>query len=474
MKQRFVTLNYEEKLLNILPSMPRCQLMLQDIQQSHLSTDRFRSHFLQQMVESSAWESISEEWTDEAIDMIMRPGRLTIYSLTATVWPNFLLQPLKFTSLQLPYPLQLMKDTYQQYFVSNSKANQKWLDSTTTNNSEFNAGMMKGEFPVGYEITGSEENGNKINGRYFMSGEIKQGYPIYIMEENYKGKTNRSLLEFSTKSNSWQIKKAVDQGKNTGWAFCKLSPAIQDVSIFKYKKLRLTEEQMEWFVWKKSQKEWIRMAIVVKEIYDNEMDAQRDIFSQSRVLESCFSNNKRESFWMEANPLYLLPPKEEPQKALRQLIWCHAVGSVLLQCHFSNTDSCFLRVNEPQAALLMQFNNTDCVNDDSQLDILTKSPILTYNQLFQALRVSDEELQAILRSLVDSDNPILDINSNSDNSIHIEGWPGYISLKSTDSFKLSVAFRSKLLGDFQETHPIMCSSIDFEYQINASIEIFID
>ena len=173
---------------------------------------------------------------------------------------------------------------------------------------------------------------------------------------------------------------------------------------------------------------------------------------------------------MEANPLYLLPPKEEPQKALRQLIWCHAVGSVLLQCHFSNTDSCFLRVNEPQAALLMQFNNTDCVNDDSQLDILTKSPILTYNQLFQALRVSDEELQAILRSLVDSDNPILDINSNSDNSIHIEGWSGYISLKPTDSFKLSVAFRSKLLGGFQETHPIMCSSIDFEYQINASTE----
>eukprot|EP01031_Cornospumella_fuschlensis_P033700 gene33700-40768_t len=152
LKGRYLTLNMEKKILNLLPAMSKGELMIHDVAQSLKLTDLFRSFFLKKVDYGGLLVP------NETIDLVLLPNRLAINVLTASLWPSSLLAPLSFSSLSLPGAMHTIKQQFIAFYSSqDSSVNNAWSFAQPR--------------PVCLEISGSTENSRRINGIFEPTDE---------------------------------------------------------------------------------------------------------------------------------------------------------------------------------------------------------------------------------------------------------------------------------------------------------------
>eukprot|EP00981_Chlorochromonas_danica_P000629 scaffold143_cov173-Ochromonas_danica.AAC.5 len=406
LKNRYLTLNTERQILTLLPTVAKGEMMIHDIEQSLCSTEKFRSYFLRKV------DHLQLQVEDKVMDLVLMPNRLIVNVLTASLWPSSVLAPLSFSSLNLPQGMDVIKREFISFY------NNSFYDTKSTNN----VWSIIQPWQKCLEISGCEENAGRINGIFEPTSERKDGWPIFEM----KGNSN-CILEFFAKTNTWQLKKRGDKGKNAGWAYCKVpgncSPAGKEIT---------------WYVWKKAIKKWIIQPIQVTE--------------RSFASNADFMNDR------------------DHNKSLKRLVWCHNAGTVVLEAIWPDNSVAYLRLSEPQAALLMLFNISEgCQlerdNDDHAID----NQCLSYGDMISKLNVTHSELMSLLRSLASPSVPILEfidhkpgqlsnssLFNNEQNDVLPETFSPY------HRFRLSSAFKSCALSGREESSPIIPPMTDVD------------
>ncbi|RYH32039.1 hypothetical protein EON65_01405 [archaeon] len=390
LKGRYLTLSMERKILNLLPAMSKGELMIHDVAQSMKLTDLFRSYFLKKVDYDGLLVS------NETIDLVLLPNRLTVNVLTASLWPSSLLAPLSFSSLCLPGAMNTIKQQFISFYNNqDSSVNNAWS-------------LVQPKFKC-LEISGSAENSHRINGTYEPTSERRDGWPIYVMQGAGYG-----ILEYFAKTSTWQLKKVSDKGKNAGWAYCKVpsnsSPAGKDVT---------------WYVWKKNIKRWIIQPITVVE---------RAVSSTDSLL-----------------------TEGAQRKSTKRIVWCHSAGTVLMKMCWPDETECFLRLSEPQAALLLLYNVSEGCAIQPSDDHLLDDHVVSYGDMISKLNLTHSELVLLLRSLTTARCPLLQFFAVGEESDTIPD-----NFAPHHLFKLSTQLKSAALGGRDENDPIVvpCSDTD--------------
>jgi hypothetical protein len=352
-KCRAVSHILEKNLIRELPSVSKGDLMLHDVFQSMKYTSDMRSHFLNRMDRNNV------EFSDAIVRLVLQEKNFSLNVLTASVWPSFLVSPMQYANLRLSEEMQTIKNEFFQ-----------WISSTKSTLPTSQPGMTAGDqssrhIHRGFHVRGSIENANRINGIYYPTSEMKDGWPIYEMKSN-----STSILEYSSSASSWQIKRKSDQGNNAGLAYCKVPRDCSPVGSGR-----------TWFVWKKELKQWLVDSIEVME-YDEPASSL-----SHRVENSIFISSV-------ASVSSTCP--------LKRFVWCHGAGTVTITAHLMlesssiSPESCVLTMSEPQAVVLLLFNKSS-----------TLAQGLLVGEIRKLINISGNELDALLFSLTSLEFPIL-------------------------------------------------------------------
>lgn len=434
-------MSIEKKLLQSLPHMPKCNLMISDIERSKLTMEKFRSFIIQKV------DAGNSTLSGSSINIVLFDKCLSINILTATLWPTFLLEPLRFANIRMPSVLADIKREFLQH--------QEFENRHTAIKEKVSPNITKKI--IGYKIDGSEENQARINGKYYASMEVKDGWPVYEMEGNLN-----SILEYSIRTHSWQIKKRSDKGKNTGWAYLKTSVSCSPRGPQPDNMISSEDPgpSCSWLVWKKSIKKWVVQPIVVTEIFApfDELD-----IANSLVENQTASQNRN---WLEAFPLFGDDTKEKSSaewKGAQRIIWCHAAGVITLECFFPDGFRCFIQLSEPQASLLLLFSGDQEVlyvgNAETDLsDICVTSPCISYPQIKESLNLNDHETDILITSLLSEAMPILEDCSQ-------------CTATKYRQYRLSTAFRSKALGGYTIFNPILAANSSAEGSLHSEYQL---
>ena len=366
--------------------MSKSELMIKDIERTAEVMYQFRTYLVHRI------DFVDLIIPDDITELALSNDSLRINILTMNMWPSFWILPNAYSSLVLPLGLDIIKSEFIHFFHFHYFSDKKSMEIWDISNDEHKC----------FHIHGSTENQARINGIFEPTSETCDGWPVYAMRGN-----SNSILEFSGKTSSWQIKKKSDKGKNTGWAYCKASAMVSPENLDK-----------QWFVWKKAAKKWIPQPIKVSALLNHFSNIESKDIS---ISEDSYRN---------------------PADAPRKLLWCHCAGTVTLQAHISGLSSQYLIATEPQAAVLLSFNG----------DATTH---LSYENLKKSLNLNDEYMSETLTSLTTADAPILAYSSENKN---LTG--GKLSFFSAeDYFSLSPSFLAGVIGGLSMDSPIVLSSI---------------
>ena len=400
LRNRYISLSTERHVLSLLPSMTKSELMIKDIERTVEVMHQFREYIVHRIDFMDLF--ISPDITTLALSK----DSLRINVLTASMWPSFWILPGACSSLILPLGLDIIKSEFIQFFHFHYFLDKKSMDLWNISN----------EGQKCFQVHGSVENQARINGIFEPTSEVCDGRPVYAMRGN-----SNSILEFSGKTSSWQIKKRSDKGKNTGWAYCKANAMLCPDNLDK-----------QWFVWKKSIKKWLPQPIKVTALM-NPISYQT-----TGIIEGSSNRNS--------------------MGAVRKLIWCHCAGTITLQAHLAGDISPFLLTTESQAAVLLLFNQSSCdldqisTSEDGRLS-------LTYDFLKKSLNLSDEDLGETLKSLTTFDAPILSITAITQEESKNRAVNDKSLFHLKDQFSLSLSFLLGHLGGLSVENPIVLSSI---------------
>lgn len=378
LKNRYLSLPLERSILESLPAMSKGGLMIRDIEQTEETMGNFRNYLVHRM------DFMSLKLPHWLGQLALTNGAFSINVLTGDVWPSFWISPISYSSLKLPV-LDSIKEEFMTYFEC-----QYYCRS--------DAWSMNEKSHRIYQIHGSEENQSRINGIYEPTIEMSDGWPIYEMRGNPS-----SILEYSSKTNSWQVKKRSDKGRNAGWAYCKsLTKAAPDAL------------DKPWYVWKKSTKSWIIQPLKVTGITNN-------------------------THWPALSIASINESNAMRPRSIRRLIWCHNAGSITLQVNSSVQLPTFLLLSEPQAAVLLAFNNKLC----------NKAEILMFSleDLCDQINLPIPETVAVLNTLTNRNQAVLEVSGP------YEGNP---------LIQLSPAFFDGSLQSSSLDHPLVLSSLGTE------------
>ena len=388
-------------MLALLPAMSKSELMIRDVERTVEVMHQFRDYIVHRIDFMDLF--ISPDITSLALSK----DSLRINILTASMWPSFWILPGACSSLILPLGLDIIKSEFIQFFHFHYFLDKKSMDLWSISN----------EGQKCFQVHGSAENQARINGIFEPTTEVCDGRPVYAMRGN-----SNSILEFSGKTSSWQIKKRSDKGKNTGWAYCKASAMVSPDNLDK-----------QWFVWKKSLKKWLPQPIKVTALLNHIS------YKATGAIEG---NNNRSS-----------------TGAVRKLIWCHCAGTITLQAHLSGDISPFLLTTESQAAVLLLFSQSSSDLDQSDTNEYGRLS-LTYDFLKKSLNLGDEDLGETLKSLITVDIPILSTTSIATEESRNRATVDRTSLfHPKDQFFLSSSFLLGHLGGLSIENPIVLSSI---------------
>lgn len=388
-------------MLAQLPAMSKSSLMIRDIEQSATAMHSFRKFLVQQV------DFHDLHLPREMTELALTGQHLQINSLTGNVWPSIWIKPLSYASLALPAGLDLIKRAYMQYFdAQNTTRFDAWKPNDKYKSLQISAGA------------GTEDTSPRILGIYDPSSEMSDGWPVYEIRASTSsgndgssggsGGCNSSILEYSLRTCSWQIKRRSDRGKNAGWAYCHSPPGV-------------APEQLEksWFVWRKADKKWVPQAI--------------------SVASATLAQTK--------------------PRSLRRVIWCHAAGTLTIQVALDNGRHSHVLVTEVQAAVLLSFNSM----------VRPKSlPVsLTFSQIQATLQLSSGELKGVLTTLVSAEAPVLQRSAPKSAPLSPElkkTKQSHFSEEITteDTFQLSNAFLGGDLGGLSANNPIILSSIEVD------------
>lgn len=469
LKGRYISLNTELRMLDLIPISNKCQLMVKDISLSAQYTDHFRSYLMEKIDYGNLVLS------DDNVDLCLLPNRFMINVLTSSSWPPYLLSPNTYATLKLPNELEEIKFEYLNYYLSQN-TDQSGNSSITalavkgTNNQRILQSSSLSSSDKAYEVFGSEENASKINGTFLPTGEMKDGWPIYEMREN-----NNCILEYSLGKNSWQIKKRADKGRDVGWAYCKVSAGESPVG-----------DNRNWLVWKRNQKKWIPQPIKVKEEVVSAVSFAGSGSSRSGLLYSAFLGVKQFNSLRATNPYHDDSIANMAKKSLKRIYWCHDAGTMTLSAIWPKETEklAFIRLSEAQGAVLLCFNFSDTYreNEDIKLtdlsdDIDTQSLVITFSNLRKLLNITPTELAQLLYPLMGGETPILELSRQPSTNHWIEQQLSgellheashshltedtvqvLYNFQESDEIQLSAIFRSGILGGNEENFPIIVSS----------------
>jgi len=389
LKNRYISLPTERRILAILPAMSKSSTMIRDMEQTKGNMELFRNYIVSRM------DFMDLEIDENLAKLILSRDDLTINILTSNVWSAFWVSPLLYARLKLPKALEIIKSEFIRHFD---------LQDTTRFDNSSNSMKLSEKYSMSYQISGSEENKSRINGLFEPTDETTDGWPIYEMRDN-----SSSIAEYSARSTSWQIKKKADKGKNAGWAYCKASS-----------KTSLDHVETPWFVWKKSIRSWVIQPIKVVACINSKVDGGMrgggGGGGDAAAVTTLFNSRKSVS----------------SRSALKRLIWCHAVGTITMKAYLNRGLSCYLLTTEAQAAVLFAFNTAFPIDDNDVDDVSIISNnnnnnynnksnnniggvltahhniILSFSQLKVYLDLTQDELLSVLATLISSDMPILD------------------------------------------------------------------
>jgi hypothetical protein len=380
LRDRYISLSTERRVLSQLPASSKCDLMIKDIERSEITMDQFRLYLINRI------DYMDLVIPSDISSVALSSDSLCVNILTNSIWPSFWILPRSFSSLCLPSGLDIIKREFINFFSSyDINSAQSWNLNDTRST---------------FQIHGSEENQARINGIFEPTTEISDGWPIFEMRGN-----NSSIMEFSAKTNSWQIKKRADKGKNAGWAYCKSSHSNTGPE----------NKNNQWFVWKKSTKKWISQTIKITSM------------TGSNKNNGCKTSAIQSTNYLSAS--------------IRKLIWCHGAGTISLQANFTNNTCVNIICTEPQAAVLFLFNTIISGNDNI---------VLSFSYLQKTLCLDKEELTETLSTLTSSEIPIITCvqigNDICDNEFFL-----------SDCFK-----NGNLESSFNYDQPIILSSIQID------------
>eukprot|EP01034_Spumella_vulgaris_P021920 gene21920-27998_t len=422
LRNRYLTLDTERRVSSLLPCMPRCGLMIQDIAHSSYELARFRNYLVDRVDLSGL--VLSNEMLALACGT---ENNMNVLVVTAQVWPVFWLQPLSYASLLLPKEMDIIKREYSKFFFDRNGGDVEEGENEIGAENE----------PFVFQVKGCEENGGRINGVYESMEKSRDGVddeqPIYSM----RGNAN-SILEFSKHTTTWQIKKRSDIGQNSGWAYCKVKSADgtetvnveSDVGRVYYPDDFLGPQVTSvWYSYKKSSKRWIpqpNLRITRLSARTGLPIIGRNVFNNSSQSRGTFHPT-----------------------SLKKLIWCHGAGTVLVQASLNSSSHAYVMATEPQAALLMAFNEK-VSESETRL-------VWSFNQLRALLNLDAAELCTLIATLVTDELPIMDVlveDALVDNSTPIAS-----ALFQQASYRLSDRFLSGMLRASDPSRPLMLSSV---------------
>lgn len=378
-------------MLAQLPAMSKSSLMIRDIEQSANAMHAFRSFLVDQI------DFKDLTLPRDIAELALSGQNLQVNSLTGNVWPAIWIKPLSYATLTLPAGLDLIKRAYVQYFDAQ-------------NTTRFDAWRLNDKYKT-LQISGAEDVSAHIQGVYTPSAEMSDGWPVYEMRDS----ASSSILEYSLRKCSWQIKKRSDRGKNAGWAYCTATPGTAPEHLDK-----------PWQVWRKAEKAWVARPMVVSTVTS----------AQSKP------------------------------RSLRRIVWCHAAGTMTVQATLNDGRHAHLMVTEAQAAVLMLFNST--------VRSISSSLKLSFAQLQASLGLTSCELKGILSTFISAEAPVLqrsvplgdpEAPSKRKQSHFVE------DITTEDVYQLSNTFLRGDLGGLDENNPLVLSSIELDKH-NSDEQLF--
>jgi len=199
LRNRYISLSTEWHALSQLPAMTKSGLMIRDIEQTATVMHQFRSYLVDQM------DFHDLRMPQSAVELALTAHRLGVNVLTANVWPSFWIRPLAYAHLTLPSGLQEIKKAFLAFY--------DWQ-----HNFRESASLKKFK-PI--RISGSDETTvSCINGYYFPTSRMSDGWPIYEMRDS----TNSIILEFSSKAELGRSRRAQTKAKTQVWPSVRVLP----------------------------------------------------------------------------------------------------------------------------------------------------------------------------------------------------------------------------------------------------------
>jgi hypothetical protein len=403
LRNRYISLSTEWRVLGLLPALSKSSLMIRDVEQTESSMHEFRNYVVDQI------DFKGLVLQRDTTELALSAGRLRVHVLTGDVWPTLWLRPLDYAPLRLPAGMEQIKQQFVRFF-----------DAQDTTRYE---SLKQLEAFKSIQISGSEENVTRVNGVYDPTLETVDGWPVYEMRDS----DSPSVVEYSTKTGSWHIKKRSERGRNAGVAYCRAAAHVPLEQL----------DKGPWCVWKRSARKWVHQPIRITTLAAAARSGEHFAVQQDST----------DATTGAANTLGV-PAKRS--RSLRRLIWCSAAGTVSLQATFSTGAACHLTVTEPQAALLLAFDGDNGSTGSAPNLQLTTADLQT------TLNLSREEVSALLATLTTARYPILETREASDSS----------SNSNSEVYRLSAAFLSGALGGADEDHPIVLSSLELDVHHN--------
>jgi hypothetical protein len=377
LKNRYFSITTESQTLHELPAMNSAHSMLLNIHATSFAMDDFRNYLLYRV------DIDQTKYSDEFLHFTFKSDSLQIHCLSSSLWPSSLISPLPYAGLAMPKLMQTIMHEYLNFSGNFADKKQRNIFASLMPNENLHSITS---IPV---MISCKQLG--LDGDIFdPSFTSESTYPVYTRRHpsNPSFLHEEMLITYDPSNKAWNLRRVTDHSSRK---YLQPSELIASCVINKYVPLQLAGMH----TWK---------------IALSSLDASESGSESARMLISAYCSNSMR----------------------KRLTWCHEGGLILLKCYLPYDVISYLRVTEPQAALLLRFG---VMSPDERAIIKSSYNLL---ELCDLMNLSPAEVREIISTLSTRSCPIIQYEE--------------------DLYSLSPIFLSGSLGGYKDDDPINLSS----------------